>query len=169
MFEYFSEAHELFVYRLGIARGASRRAIVTLGVLEQESQRREVSALMLDLVEEARAHAALLEDLFAELERNVAVPPGYAADGLDREAHAVLRKTAEGIKDLAVLPLALEVQYEVIAMYEPLTVYAREWISDHLAEQLEKCLVEQLASRNRVLEKMREVFASAETVHARTE
>ncbi|MDQ4490912.1 DUF892 family protein [Sinomonas sp. ASV486] len=167
MFEYFSEAHELFVYRLGIARGTSRRAIVTLGTLEQESQRREVSALMLDLSEEARLHAAVLEDCFAELKRNVGVPPGHTAEGLDREAHAVLRKTADGIKDLAVLPLALEVLYEAIAMYEPLTVYAREWISVHLAEQLEKCLVEQLASRNRILELMREVFASAETVEAR--
>jgi hypothetical protein len=166
MFEYFSEAHELFVYRLGIARGTSRRSIVTLGVLEQESQRREVGALMLDLSEEARLHAALLEDCFAELERNVAVPPGHAADGVDKEVHAILRKTADGIKDLAVLPLALEVLYGAIAVYEPLTVYAREWISAHLADQLEKCLVEQLASRNRVLELMREVFASAETVQA---
>jgi ferritin-like metal-binding protein YciE len=169
MFEHFSEAHELFVYRLGIARGASRRAIVTLGDLEQESQRREVAALMLDLSEESRLHAAVLEDCFAELERNVAVPPGHAADGLDREAHAVLRKTADGIKDLAVLPLALEVVYEAIAMYEPLTVYAREWISGHLADQLEKCLVEQIASRNRVLELMREVFASTETVQAKVD
>ncbi|MGT2463503.1 hypothetical protein [Sinomonas atrocyanea] len=84
MFEYFSEAHELFVYRLGIARGTSRRSIVTLGVLEQESQRREVAALMLDLSEEARLHAAVLEDCFAELERNVAVPRGTLPTGSTR-------------------------------------------------------------------------------------
>ncbi|MGT2463504.1 hypothetical protein [Sinomonas atrocyanea] len=59
--------------------------------------------------------------------------------------------------------------YSAIAVYEPLTVYAREWISAHLADQLEKCLIEQLASRNRVLELMREVFASAETVQAKTD
>ena len=166
MFEHFTEAHELFVYRLGIARGTSRRAIVTLGVLEQHAQRREVNALVLDLAEEARLHAAVLEDLFADLGRNVAVPPGHLADGLDREAHAVLRKTDETIADLAVLPLALEVQYSAIAAYEPLAVYAREWLDESVAERLENCLVEQLASRNRVLEIMREVFASSETMQA---
>ncbi|WP_175637501.1 DUF892 family protein [Sinomonas mesophila] len=166
MFEHFTEAHELFVYRLGIARGTSRRGIVTLGVLEQHSQRREVNALVLDLAEEARLHAAVLEDLFAELERNVAVPPGHLADGLDREAHAVLRKTDEAIADLAVLPLALEVQYNAIAAYEPLTIYAREWVGASIAERLEQCVVEQLSSRNRVLELMRKVFASSETMQA---
>jgi ferritin-like metal-binding protein YciE len=167
MFEHFSEAHELFVYRMGIARGTSRRAIVTLGTLEQHAQRGEVGALIRDLTEEARAHTAALEDLFAELERNVAVPAAPTAEGLDREAHAMIRKTDEGILDLAVLPLALEIQYEAIAAYEPLALYAREWIAGDVADRLERCLAEQLASRNRVLELMRGVFASGDTVQAR--
>jgi ferritin-like metal-binding protein YciE len=166
VFEYFTEAHELFVYRLGIARGTSRRAIVTLGTLEQHAQRREVNALMRDLQEEARLHAAVLEDLFADLERNVAVPPGHLADGLDHEAHMVLRKTDEPLKDLAVLPLALEALYAAIAIYEPLALYAREWLDESIAERLEGIVVEQLASRNRILDLIRRVFASNETVQA---
>ncbi|GAB4100631.1 DUF892 family protein [Sinomonas halotolerans] len=166
MFEHFSEAHELFVYRLGIVRGTSRRGIVTLGTLEQRAQRREVNALVLDLAEEARRHAAVLEDVFAELGRNVAVPVCHAADGLDREAHALLRKTDAEIADLAVLSIALEVQYAAIAVYESAVVYARAWLGERLAEQLESCLTEQLASRNRVLALMDAVFASAETVRA---
>ncbi|MDQ4503151.1 DUF892 family protein [Sinomonas sp. ASV322] len=166
MFEYFTEAHELFVYRLGIARGASRRAIVTLGTLEQHAQRREVNALVRDLQEEARAHAAVLEDVFADLERNVAVPPGHAADGLDHEAHLVLRKTENAIMDVAVLPLALEILYGALAAYEPLAIYAREWLEEGVASRLETILVELLSSRNRVLEMTRKVFASSETVEA---
>ncbi|WP_430297159.1 DUF892 family protein [Sinomonas sp. B1-1] len=167
MFEHFSEAHELFVYRMGIARGTTRRAIVTLGTLEQHAQRAEVGALMRDLSEEARAHTAALEDLFAELERNVAVPVAHTADGLDKEVHSVVRKTDEGILDLAVLPLALEIQYAAIAAYEPLAVYAREWLEGDVADRLEKCVAEQLASRNQVLGLMRTVFASGDTVQAR--
>lgn len=166
MFEYFTEAHELFVYRLGIARGTSRRAIVTLGTLEQHAQRREVNALLRDLQEEARAHAAILEDLFADLERNVAVPAGHAADGLDQEAHMILRKTEKTIMDVAVLPLALEVIYGAVAAYEPLAVYSREWLDESISSRLEQILVDLLSSRNRTLELTRKVFSSSETVEA---
>lgn len=169
MFEYFTEAHELFVYRLGIARGTSRRAILTLGTLEEHSQRRAVNALMRDLQEEARLHAAVLEDIFADLERNVAVPSGHTADGLHHEANLVLRKTDRSILDLAVLPLALEVLYGSIAAYEPLAVYARDWLDPTISERLEKILVEQLSARNRILELLREVFQSSETVEATTD
>ncbi|WP_415855599.1 DUF892 family protein [Sinomonas sp. G460-2] len=169
MFEYFTEAHELFVYRLGIARGTSRRNIVTLGTLEQHAQRREVNALMRDLQEAARSHAAVLEDIFADLERNVAVPAGHTADGLDHEAHVVLRKTDNSIMDLAVLPLALEVVYGALAAYEPLAYYARDWLDEGIASRLEKILVDLLSARNRVLDLTREVFASSETVEATTD
>lgn len=169
MFEYFTEAHELFVYRLGLARGTSRRAIVTLGTLEHHAQRRAVNGLMRDLQEEARLHAAVLEDIFADLERNVAVPSAHTADGLNHEANTVLRKTDKSILDLAVLPLALEVLYGSVAAYEPLAVYARDWLDASIAERLEKILVELLSARNRVLELLAEVFASSETVEATTD
>ena len=124
---------------------------------------------MRDLQEEARVHAAVLEDLFADLERNVAVPPGHLADGLDHEAHMMLRKTDEPLKDLAVLPLALEALYAAIAIYEPLALYAREWLDEGIAERLEGIVVEQLSSRNRILDLIRKVFASNETVQATIE
>jgi hypothetical protein len=81
----------------------------------------------------------------------------------------VLRKTDEPLKDLAVLPLALEALYAAIAIYEPLAVYAREWLDESIAERLEKIVVEQLSSRNRILDLTRKVFASDETVQARIE
>ncbi|NUP74106.1 MAG: hypothetical protein HOQ07_05580, partial [Sinomonas sp.] len=87
-------------------------------------------------------------------------------DGLDHEAHMVLRKTDKSILDLAVLPLALEVVYGALAAYEPLAIYAREWLEDSVASRLEKILVELLSSRNRALELTRAVFASSETVEA---
>jgi hypothetical protein len=124
---------------------------------------------MRDLQEGARSHAAVLEDLFADLERNVAVPPGHVADGLDHEAHMVLRKTDEQLKDLAVLPLALEALYAAIAIYEPLAVYAREWLDESIAARLEQIVVEQLSARNRILDLIRKVFASSETVQAKIE
>ncbi|KHL03871.1 DUF892 family protein [Sinomonas humi] len=166
MFEYFTEAHELFVYRLGIARGTSRRAIVTLGTLEHHAQRRAVNALMRDLQEEARLHAAVLEDIFADLERNVSVPAGHTADGLNHEANVVLRKTDKSLLDLAVLPLSLEIVYGSVAVYEPLAVYARVWLEASIAERLEKILVELLSARNRILGLLGEVFESSETVQA---
>ncbi|WP_138444565.1 DUF892 family protein [Sinomonas susongensis] len=169
MFEYFTEAHELFVYRLGVARGTSRRAIVTLGTLEQNAQRRAVAALMRDLQEDARLHAAVVEDIFADLERNVAVPAVHTADGLNHEANTVLRKTDKSILDLAVLPLALEVLYGSVAAYEPLAVYARDWLQARIAERLEGILVELLAARNRILGLLGEVFESSETVEATTD
>jgi hypothetical protein len=94
------------------------------------------------------------------------VPAGHTADGLDHEAHVILRKTDKSIMDLAVLPIALEVVYGALAAYEPLAYYAREWLDEGIASRLEKILVELLSVRNRVLDMTREVFASSETVQA---
>jgi ferritin-like metal-binding protein YciE len=152
MFEKFSNADELFRYKLGSARNMEQTTLEMLRDLQEETHSDQLRELFRHHEAETRQQIENLEEAFRSIgeEPDDSAFPTFSA--FEKESQVNLRRTDDSVIDITILCGAMETEHLESAIYESLILVARA--AGH--EQVVNLLEQNLQMELHTLDELRE-------------
>ena len=116
---------DLLRFQLRTALSMEDDSLATLGDLEQAAQSSEVKQLMSHHADETREQIEKLHTVFELLEFPASTAGSPATKGISKQAHALIERSASGLRDQVVLSSALGNEHFEISMYQSLIIATR--------------------------------------------
>lgn len=166
MFEHFTTPLEIFSHKLGSALAMEQDSLDLLADMEQAAMRSDLKELFLEHANATRQQIQNLEQCFDLMGQDAQLVPSPTTKGLAKETNAFVSKTDDTLVDAVVLAGALESAHHQRAVYEVLTIQAKNLGISGTGELLDANLREETAAVEKILaafESIARADADAET------
>jgi ferritin-like metal-binding protein YciE len=140
LFERLDTPEEMFNFKLGSALSMEHDVLESLETLEKKAQRDELKQLFRHHQDETRQQISNIEQAFRAMGEEPDDKPAPAAEALEKEAKANIRRTDDRLVDAMILGGAAETEHHEIAVYEGLIAFAEARGAQDVAQLLRQNL-----------------------------